>query len=56
MTRSKKNRRTLFGAAAALALALGLGVFAGAGGAARTAAPVNTSPPTVTGTPQVGQS
>ena len=56
MSRSIKNRRTIFGAllGAAATLALGLGVFAGAGGAASTAAPVNTSPPTVTGTPQVG--
>jgi len=45
----------LGGAAAALAGLVWISAFAGAGGAARTAAPVNTSPPTITGTAQVGQ-
>ncbi len=55
---SIKKRWTLFGAVlgmgATLALIIGLGVFAGAGVAARAVAPVNTSPPTVTGTAQEG--
>ncbi len=59
MTRSVKKRWTLFGAVlgmdATLALVIGLGVFAGAGVAASAAAPQNTSPPTITGTPQEGQ-
>jgi hypothetical protein len=59
MSRSVKKRGALFGAAlgvgATLALVVGLGVFAGAGGAASAAAPKNTSPPTVTGTPQQGK-
>jgi hypothetical protein len=38
-----------------LALMVGLGVFAGAGGATSAAAPVNTSPPTISGTFQEGQ-
>jgi hypothetical protein len=49
----------LFGAAAGvgvmLVLVVALGVFAGAGGATSAAAPVNTSRPTITGTPQEGQ-
>lgn len=36
-------------------LALGVGVFAGAGSAASSAAPTNTDPPTISGTPQQGQ-
>jgi hypothetical protein len=59
MSRSVKKRGALFGAAlgvgAAFALVIGLGVFAGAGTAASAAAPKNTSPPTITGTPQEGQ-
>jgi len=58
MSRSVKKRGALFGAAvgvgATLALVVGLGVFAGVGGAASAAAPKNTSPPTITGTPQQG--
>ena len=34
---------------------IGLGVFARAGAAASSAAPTNTDPPTITGTPQEGQ-
>jgi hypothetical protein len=60
MSRSVKKRGALFGAAlgvgATLALVIGLGVFAGVGGAASAAAPKNTSPPTITGTPQQGHS
>src|SRR5207237_1233640 len=60
MSHSVKKRAVLFGAAlgagASLALALGLGVFAGAGVAASAVAPPqNTSLPTITGTPQEGQ-
>jgi hypothetical protein len=59
MSRSIKKRWTLFGAligmGTTLALVIGLGVFAGAGAAASSAAPVNTSPPTIKGTPQEGQ-
>jgi hypothetical protein len=58
MSRSVKKRGALFGAAvgvgATLALVVGLGVFAGVGGAASAAKPKNTSPPTITGTPQQG--
>jgi len=60
MSRSVKKRGALFGAAlgvvATLALVVGLGVFAGTGGAASAAAPMNTSPPTITGIPQEGHS
>ena len=61
MPRSIKNRKrwVLFGAligmATTLALVVGLGVFAGAGVASSSAAPVNTSPPTIKGTAQDGQ-
>jgi hypothetical protein len=59
MSRSIKKRRTLFGAligiGTTLALVIGLGVLAGAGAAASSAKPVNTSPPKITGTPQEGQ-
>ena len=58
MSRTLK-RKTLFGAVlgsgATFALVVGLGVLAGSGAAASAVAPVNTSPPTVTGTPQQGQ-
>ncbi len=58
MSRSVKKRWTLLGAVlgmgATLALVVGLGVFAVAGVAASAAAPVNTSPPTITGTAQEG--
>lgn len=57
MSRSVKKRWTLIGAAVSggttLALVVSLGV--GAGSAAVAAAPTNTSPPTITGTPQAGQ-
>jgi hypothetical protein len=46
---------TLVGSAATLALLVILGAGAGAGVAASTAAPQNTSPPTITGTAQEGQ-
>jgi hypothetical protein len=59
MSRTRKNRWTLFGAlgatGATVALVTVLTVGAGTGAAASTAAPVNTSPPTITGTPQQGQ-
>ncbi len=59
MSRSIKKRWTLFGAligmSTTLALVIGLGVFAGAGAAASSAAPKNTAPPTIAGTPQEGQ-
>jgi hypothetical protein len=59
MSRSVKKRWTLFGAltgsGAALALVVVFGVGAGAGAAASTAAPQNTTPPTITGTPREGQ-
>jgi hypothetical protein len=57
MSRSVKKRWTLVGAAvgcgATLALVVSLGVSTGA--AATAAAPENTSPPMITGTPQEGQ-
>jgi hypothetical protein len=59
MSGSVKKRGVAFGAAlgvgATLALVVGLGVFAGVGGAASAAAPKNTSPPTISGTPQQGK-
>ena len=59
MSRSIKKRWTLFGAVigigTTLSLVVGLGVFAGAGTAASSAVPKNTSPPTVSGTAQVGK-
>jgi hypothetical protein len=58
MSRSIKKRWTLFGAligmSTTLALVIGLGVFAGAGAAASAAKPVNSSPPTISGTAQEG--
>ena len=45
----------LIGTGALLALTIGLGVFAGAGAAASSAPPTNTDPPTISGTPQQGQ-
>ena len=57
MIRPVKKRWMLFGAVVGgggmLALVVSLG--AGAGSAAVSAAPTNTSPPTITGTPQAGQ-
>jgi hypothetical protein len=59
MFHSNRRRWTLLGAtlgaAATLALVIGLGLFAGAGTAARSVAPRNTSPPTISGAPQEGQ-
>lgn len=59
MSRTVKKRWTLIGAlvgsVATLALVVSLAVGVGAGAAARTAVPQNTSPPTLTGTPQEGQ-
>ena len=59
MFHSNRRRWTLlgatFGAAATLGLVIGLGLFAGAGTAARLVAPKNTSPPTISGAPQEGQ-
>jgi hypothetical protein len=45
----------LIGTGTLLALSIGVGVFAGAGSAASSAAPTNTDPPTISGTPQEGQ-
>ena len=57
MFRPVKKRWMLFGAVVGgggmLALVVSLG--AGAGSAAVSAAPTNTSPPTITGTAQAGQ-
>jgi hypothetical protein len=59
MSGSIKKRWTLCGAligtGGTLALIVGLGVFAGAGAAAGSAKPVNTTPPKITGTPQEGE-
>jgi hypothetical protein len=59
MSTSFKKRSVLLGAVlgtgATLAVVLALGVLAGAGEAAATAAPANTSPPTISGVPQQGQ-
>ena len=59
MSRSGKKRTALVGAVvgsgATFALAIGLAIGVGPGAAAGAAAPSNTSPPTITGTPQEGQ-
>jgi hypothetical protein len=59
MSHSGKQRGALIGAVtgagAAIAVVAVLTLGAGTGSAASTAAPVNTSPPTVTGTAQQGQ-
>jgi hypothetical protein len=56
---SRKKRWTLFGVVlgttATLMLVLGLDVLTGQGGAARSVVPQNTSPPTISGTPAVGE-
>ena len=56
---STRKHWTLFGvvlgSGATLALVVGLGVLAGIGSAARAAAPQNTSPPTISGSPAAGQ-
>ncbi len=59
MSRSIKKRWTFFGViigvGSTLALVVGLGFLAGAGTAGTSALPQNTSPPTITGTPQANQ-
>jgi len=59
MSRSGKKRTALVGAVvgsgATLALVIGLAIGVGPGAAAGAAVPTNTSPPTITGTPQEGQ-
>jgi hypothetical protein len=58
MSRYGRQRRTLFGVFAGIGLVIALvvlGVGAGVGSAAGKAAPQNTSPPTLSGTPQQGQ-
>src|SRR5579862_3129322 len=59
MFRSVKRRWTLFGAlvgcGATLTIIAVFAVGAGAGSAASLVAPQNTAPPTLTGTPQQGQ-
>jgi hypothetical protein len=59
MTQRKRGRWTLFGASlgvlSTLVLVLALGLLAGSGAAA-SGAPSNTSPPTISGTAQQGQS
>lgn len=58
MFRSFRNRKvllgTLLGSTVTIAVILSFGVMAGAGEAASAAAPVNTGPPTITGTAQEG--
>ena len=58
MSRSVKKRAPLVGAVvgsgATLALVISLAIGVGPGAAAGAAAPSNTSPPTITGTPQEG--
>jgi hypothetical protein len=58
MSRSGKKRTALVGAVvgsgATFALVIGLAIGVGPGAAAVAAAPSNTSPPTITGTPQEG--
>jgi len=58
MSRSGKKRTALVGAVvgsgATFALVIGLAIGVGPGAAAGAAAPSNTSPPTITGTPQEG--
>ncbi len=59
MSHSVKKRTARVGAVvgsgATLALVIGLAIGVGPGAAAGAAAPSNTSPPTITGTPQEGQ-
>jgi hypothetical protein len=54
MERTRK-RRTAVGATLVVMAAGVVSVFAGSGAAAEQAAPVNTSPPSVSGTPRAGQ-
>jgi hypothetical protein len=53
----RRRNQAIVGVAvgASLLLVVALAAFAGRGSAAGNAAPVNTSPPTVSGTPEVGQ-
>jgi pyruvate/2-oxoglutarate dehydrogenase complex dihydrolipoamide acyltransferase (E2) component len=54
----RKHRTRLgivLGSGAVVVLAVAFGVLAGIGSAARSAAPQNTSPPTISGTPVAGQ-
>lgn len=51
----RKNLRILALAAGSLLLLVGVAAFAGRGSAAEQAVPRNTSPPTVSGTPEAGQ-
>lgn len=51
----RRNQILALGAASILVLLVAVAAFASRGTAARQAAPVNTSPPTVSGTPQEGQ-
>ena len=59
MSSHTKKRWTLFGASlgaiGTLAIVVVFAVFAGAGAASSAKAPVNTSPPTIIGTPQQGK-
>jgi hypothetical protein len=58
MKRFGRQRRTLFGSFSGIALLVALAVFgvaASSGSAAGKGVPQNTSPPTVSGTPQQGQ-
>jgi hypothetical protein len=59
MSRSGKKRTALvsavIGSGTTLALVIGLAIGVGPGAAAGAAVPSNTSPPTITGTPQEGQ-
>jgi hypothetical protein len=54
-TRRRTLIAALFGAGATLALVFGLGLLAATGSAASQTAPKNTSPPTISGQPNVGQ-
>lgn len=56
MSRSSRKRWTFGGLVVGICAMVALAVSLGAGTAAVVVAPVNTSLPTITGTPQVGQS
>jgi hypothetical protein len=56
MMQRTRNRRILgIASGSILLLLVAVAAFAGRGSAARLAPPVNTTPPTVSGTPEVGQ-